>query len=224
MQIIEGAVIACAGLGSRLGMGMPKCMLELGGKTLLSHLIETLRPLVPQIHVVVGYREELIIEHCAQYHRDVVIIRNKNFRTTNTAHSILMGSVGMHGKVLYLDGDLFIDPKSLQKFVGKAALHPLLIGVTEAKSTQAVFVSTENSPHSLQVTAFHRNHSASLEWANIFCGSPNMLFEGSRYVYECIEPFLPAPAQEITLQEIDTPEDFELAKAWFDNLRMNKRI
>jgi len=216
MQVVEGAVIACAGLGSRLGMGMPKCMIELGGKTVLSRLIEDLRPLVPRIHVVVGYREELIVAHCAQHHRDVVIVRNPDFRMTNTAHSIRLGSMGMQSKVLYLDGDLIIDPTSLRNFVMRGAEVPLLIGVTRAKSSQAVFVTVPdtNIAQCMAVDAFQRDPATLWEWANVFVGSPALLKPGSRYVYECIEPFLPAAAQIIDLYEVDTPEDLEQAKAW----------
>ncbi|WP_423458063.1 NTP transferase domain-containing protein [Ottowia sp. VDI28] len=216
MQVIEGAVIACAGLGSRLGMGMPKCMIEVGGKTLLSRLIETLQPLVPRIHVVVGYREELIIEHCARHHREVIIARNPEFRTTNTAHSIRLGSTGMCSKVLYLDGDLIIEPSSLQSFVELAAKVPLLVGVTQAKSSQAVFVAThdEGGAPSKFVDNFQRTPATPWEWANVFAGSPNLLAEGMHYVYECIEPHLPVAAHVLNLHEIDTQEDLVQAKAW----------
>ncbi len=215
MQIVEGAVIACAGLGSRLGMGMPKCMIEIDGKTLLSRLVETLQPLVPRIHVVVGYREELIIEHCAQHHRDVVIVRNPEFRSTNTAHSIRLGSVGMRNKVLYLDGDLIIDPVSLHSFVQAAAEVPLLLGITRAKSSQAVFVSThDDGALPRTVDAFQREVATPWEWANVFAGVPVLLTEGTRYVYECIESHLPAAARVLDLHEVDTPEDLAQAKAW----------
>lgn len=215
MQNIEGAVIACAGLGSRLGMGMPKCMIEIENKTLLSRLIETLEPLVPRIHVVVGYREELIIEHCAQHHREVVIVRNPEYRSTNTAHSIHLGSVGMTGKVLYLDGDLIIDPSSLQHFLDAATKVPLLLGVTRAKSTQAVFVITPNgSTLPRTVNAFQRETATPWEWANVFAGNPALLKQGKRYVYECIEPYLPAAACMLELHEVDTPEDLAQAKEW----------
>ncbi|CBL46681.1 Conserved hypothetical protein [gamma proteobacterium HdN1] len=209
-------MIACAGLGSRLGMGMPKCMIEVDGKTLLSRLIETLQPLIPRIHVVVGYREELIIEHCSQHHRDVVIVRNPEFRTTNTAHSLRLGSVGMLRKVLYMDGDLIIEPASLENFVDTAVKIPLLIGVTRAKSSQAVFVSTREGDDALpeSVGAFQRDLATPWEWANVFAGSPDLLVEGTRYVYECIDPCLPAAARALNLHEVDTPEDLEQAKIW----------
>lgn len=219
MQIIEGAVIACAGFGSRLGMGMPKCMVEVGGRTLLSRLIEALQPLVPRIHVVVGYREELIIEHCAQYHPEVVVLRNAEYQTTNTAHSIRLGSAGMSNKVLYLDGDLIIEPASLQAFVDAALNVPLLIGVTLAKSSEAVFVSTQgNGVQPNLVDAFQRAPAMVWEWANVFVGSPRLLVEGTRYVYECIEPYLPVAAHVLNLYEVDTPEDLEQARAWTQTL------
>ena len=215
MQNIEGAVIACAGLGSRLGMGMPKCMIEIENKTLLSRLVETLQPLVPRIHVVVGYREELIIEHCAQHHREVVIVRNPEYRSTNTAHSIRLGSVGMIGKVLYLDGDLIIKPSSLQSFLDIATKVPLLLGVTGAKSSQAVFVATPNdSVLPSTICAFQREAPTPWEWANVFVGNPALLKQGTHYVYECIEPYLPAAACMLELHEVDTPEDLAQAKAW----------
>ncbi|MEG0184458.1 MAG: NTP transferase domain-containing protein, partial [Stenotrophomonas sp.] len=151
---------------------MPKCMIEIDGVTLLSRLIHALQPLVPRIHVVVGYREELIIDHCSRHHRDVVLVRNPEYRTTNTAHSIRMGSVGMQRRVLYLDGDLIIEPASLRAFVEAAATVPLLVGVTRAKSTQAVFVSTGVDGDDVvdRVSAFHRDPVTPWEWANIFAG------------------------------------------------------
>jgi choline kinase len=215
MYAIEGAVIACAGVGSRLGMGLPKCMIEVGGQTVLSRLIQSLRPRVKRIHVVVGYREELITEYCALHHRDVVIVRNTVFRQTNTAHSLMLGSIGFSRKVLYLDGDLIIETESLERFLDHAAKSELLVGVTRAKSSQAVFVTTNADVNgdSLEVSAFHRDPASKWEWANLFVAPPELLRPGDRYVYECIEPCLPAPAHQVNLFEIDTPEDLAEAKS-----------
>lgn len=215
MQVIEGAVIACAGLGSRLGMGMPKCMIEIDGKTLLSRLIEILEPLVARIHIVVGYREELIIDHCSQYHRNVIVVRNPEYRGTNTAHSIQLGSVGIKNKALYLDGDLIIDPSSLQAFIAEANKLPLLIGVTRAKSSEAVFVTTgKREQDKNTIYSFQRQPETQWEWANVFSSAPALLKEGGHFVYECIEPYLPTQVHELNLYEVDTPEDLQQAIIW----------
>ncbi|MNT19927.1 hypothetical protein D3C72_1552150 [compost metagenome] len=120
----------------------------------------------------------------------------------------------MQSRVLYLDGDLIIEPASLRAFVEAAAAVPLLVGVTRAKSAQAVFVSTIDGAEGVveQVFAFHRDPVTPWEWANIFAGPPDLLVAGTRYVYECIEPLLPAAARALDLFEVDTPEDLALAQ------------
>jgi choline kinase len=212
MQPVEGAVIACAGLGSRLGMGLPKCLIEVGGRTILSRLVESLLPRVPRIHVVIGYREEMIADYCARHYRDVVLVRNPDFRETNTAHSLMLGSAGFLHKVLYLDGDLLIDDASMDKFIQAATTVPLLVGVTRAKSSQAVYATVRvKDDDATEIEAFHRAPETPFEWANMFAGAPALLRPGLHYVYECLEPHLPAPARTIELFEIDTPEDLAQA-------------
>lgn len=193
-------------------MGLPKCMLDIGGTVLLSRLIRDLQPLVGRIHVVVGYREELIIEHCERHHRDVVLVRNPDFRDTNTSHSLMLGSVGFRRKVLYMDGDLVVRRESLAAFIKRGQSTDLLVGVTKAKSTEAVFVEATGDNREIgSVTQFQREPATPWEWGNLFIGRPDLLTYGSRYVYECIEPHLPAAAQEVDLFEVDTAEDLALA-------------
>lgn len=213
MQPIEGAVIACAGLGSRLGMGLPKCMIEIDGRTILSRLIRSLRPHVPRIHVVVGYREEIIEEYCARYYRDVVLVRNPDFRSTNTAHSLRLGSIGFRHKALYMDGDLLLSEKSLAGFLSHASEVPLLIGVTPAKTSEAVFAATREREDdgSLVLEGFDRAQPSRFEWANVFAGPPDIVSPGNGYVFESLAGHLPAAAHELQLFEVDTAADLTRA-------------
>lgn len=213
MQVVEGAVIACAGLGSRLGMGLPKCLIEVDGQTILSRLIESLQSHVNRIHVVIGYREELVADYCARHHRDVVLVRNPRFRDTNTAHSISLGSLGFNSKVLYMDGDLIISRKSLADFIRMAAEYTALIGVTQAKSENAVLAAiSTNASNNLAITAFGRSLDSEYEWANIFSGPPVQMDNAKGFVYEALEPLLPLPACLLELHEVDTPGDLLAAK------------
>ncbi len=175
MQPIEGAVIAAAGLGSRLGLGLPKCMLEIEGRTILSRLIAQLERHVQRVHVVVGYREDLVIDHCSRHHRQVILVRNPNFRTTNTARSMALGALGFSGKTLFLDGDLLISTGSLDSFMHEAANADILVGLTRQKSENGVRKDLESgAPDCATVHEFSRSQSHSLEWANIFSGSPSL--------------------------------------------------
>lgn len=220
MQIVEGAVIACAGLGSRLGMGLPKCLIEIDGKPIISRLIESLQPYMERIHLVIGYREEMVADYCARHHRNVVLVRNPKFRDTNTAYSISLGSIGFHSKVLYLDGDLIISKQSIAAFIERANQTPVLIGVTKAKSENAVLanISTLGNDQ-MTITEFGRDLKSEYEWANIFSGAPEHLTKSNTtngFVYQSLEPLLPLPACLLDLHEIDTPSDLQAAKQFME--------
>lgn len=212
MQPVENAVIATAGLGSRLGLGHPKCMLELGGVTLLTRMIRMLEPHVSRIHVVIGYREDMIIDHCARYHPKIVLVRNPEFRTTNTAQSLSLGARHMTGKCVFLDGDLVINPDSFGQFLYQAALSEILIGLCQPSTENAVFIDTEESANGLVVTGFTRENRTCFEWANVFAGPSTLMNSAENYVFEHLAKLLPLTGHILELAEIDTSSDMRLAE------------
>lgn len=214
MSVVSNAVIAAAGLGSRLGHGLPKCMLELQGRTILSRLINSLEGVVERIHVVVGYREELVINLCANLHRKVVIVRNPAYRTTNTVQSMALGAQGLEGQTLFLDGDLVIEPKSLYAFLADAQQHPMLAGIAPSQSENPVnVVLTDVEASGLtRITAFTRESVYPNEWANVVVGPARLLDNAAGYVYERLEEHLPLVCCSLNLREIDTVADLERAK------------
>jgi choline kinase len=217
MQNVEYAVIAAAGMGSRLGMGMPKALVSIEGKTLLSRLIETLELRIKTICVVVGYREDLIIDYCAQHHRNVIIARNPDFATTNTAASINIGSRLMKGKIIYLDADIVCDRASLIGFIDVAKNTELLVGVCRTHSENPVYVSVEDNlldKTTGTITGFSREKKSPYEWANIFVASNSFLKEASNFVFEEINKKLPCDCHLLNSHEIDTESDLQSARAF----------
>lgn len=212
MHTVENAVIAAAGLGSRLGLGKPKCMLEIGGTTLLTRMIRLLETHVSRIHVVIGYREELIIDHCSRYHPQVVLVRNPEFRTTNTGHSLALGASHLSGKCVFLDGDLVINPASLCAFLEHASLTDILVGICQPNTENAVFAEAEETAEGQTVMGFTREKTTPWEWANVFAG-PNTLMHGAdNYVFEHLAKRLPLPGHMLELAEIDTITDMREAE------------
>lgn len=209
MQPVEGAVIAAAGMGTRLGM--PKPMIEVVDKTILEQLVEQLRLHVKVIHVVVGYREEMIVEYCHRHFPEVVLVRNPDFRTTNTAQSLYLGARHLGGRVLYLDGDLILESSSLERFVVSAAEVPLQVGITEAKSENPVYVEVVESARGPVVASFSREVRSPLEWTNVFCGGRDVMSGATSYVFERLAQHLPLPARELCLAEVDTSADLTAA-------------
>ncbi|WP_374341240.1 NTP transferase domain-containing protein [Azonexus sp.] len=224
MEIIKNAVIAAAGVGSRLGHGIPKCMLEIGGKTLLTRLITTLDDLANEIIIVVGYRENLIIDHCKKHHPHVTIINNPAYLTTNTVQSMALGSQGLSGKTIFMDGDLVIKPESLYEFFKKSTKHTILAAISPSQSEYPVHVNLEcTNDHDNQffIKSFTRESGLPYEWANVVSGPPRMLDGASGYVYEKLEEYTPICATPLDLCEIDTESDLAIAKEFVQNLDQN---
>ena len=55
MQTAQSVVISCAGIGSRLGLGTTKALLEIEGRSLIAWQLDFFRD-VEDVRVVVGYQ------------------------------------------------------------------------------------------------------------------------------------------------------------------------
>jgi hypothetical protein len=200
-------------------------MLEIEGITILGRLIESLRPLVSRIHVVIGYREELVIDLCARSYRDVVLVRNPAFRSTNSAQSMALGGLACPGKTLYLDGDLLIAAASLRAFVERAARHPILMAIAPTRSENAVCVRARASARADEwlVDGFTREERLDWEWANVFAGPAGIVDGPEQYVFEQLAHHVPITACELDLREVDTAADLDLARAFAKEMRAPPR-
>ncbi|WP_263598380.1 NTP transferase domain-containing protein [Luteimonas colneyensis] len=202
-------------------------MLEIGGRTLLSRMIDSLTPHVRRIHVVVGYREDLVINLCSNLHRNVVIVRNPDFRSTNTVQSMASGARGLSGKTIFLDGDLIIDPSSLGDFARMAAEHDTVAAIALSRSENAVNVDLSAPPGAEETTfisGFTREADRLYEWANVVSGDSRLLDHGSGYVYEELEKLTPLCASLLELREIDTPRDLEMAEKFAKHLDAGNQL
>jgi choline kinase len=187
-------------------------MIEVGKQKILTRLVTLLERYVETIHLVVGYREEMVMEYCAGHHRNVVIVRNPDYHTTNTAYSFALGARHLKGKVLYMDGDLLVSPADMGAFLDEAERHDVLIGLTQPKSEQAVFASASPSGGGLTVTGFSRTERSTFEWANIVTGPADLMASADGYVFEQLARTLPLPGAMLRLAEVDTAADLEAAE------------
>lgn len=106
-------VLLSAGKGTRLGKNMPKAAVEVNGKSLIIHQLETLIEQIPEakIHVVLGYKAELV-ENIVENHfggtpNNVELLYNHSYDTfgimTSAEVPLLLEPMF---NVLRLDGDL----------------------------------------------------------------------------------------------------------------------
>jgi choline kinase len=127
------AVILAAGVASRLRPltdERPKCLLEVGGRTLLQRTFDALMAAGIRDYVVVtGYRGEMIREFLTDHYdimpvsflpsedrATVCFVNNPDYATTNNIYSLWLTRPYVSGMdFLLLDSDILFDPKVVEK-------------------------------------------------------------------------------------------------------------
>lgn len=108
------AVILAAGVGSRLQSlsgGKPKCLVELGGRPLILHQLETLADHgVGPVLVVIGYKADEVKQVVGQ-RADTII--NERYESTNSLYSLRLAREWVKGPFVLLNSDLFFHPDIL---------------------------------------------------------------------------------------------------------------
>ncbi len=200
-------IISCAGMGTRLGLDMPKCLVEVDGKSLIEMQLEELQD-VEDIRVVVGYKKEEVIEKIKELNPNVKIYVNDNYMNTGTAGSFWSAIDGTEKDfVMAIDGDLIINPVDMRHLVES---NEEFICGEEVNTEDPVLVTLDENNN---VIKFSRE-SGSFEWAGVAQVKKENLIKGDRHIYQILEPLLPLQFKQIRAKEIDTPSDLESAKEW----------
>jgi len=112
------AFILAAGVGSRLvrvAQNRPKCLLTVGGRTLISRMLDLLESRgIEDITVITGYRADLVRREVADRAR---LVHNPFFHTTNSIASLWFAREHLEGDALITNGDLFFEPGMLDELL-----------------------------------------------------------------------------------------------------------
>ena len=219
MQTVKNVVIAVAGMGTRLGMGKPKCLIEINGTTLLEYQLALLKD-VENVFLVVGFLEEDVISFAQKIRRDIIFVRNANFQHTKTLGSFYLAAKIIDGAAIFMDGDMIIEPKSFAEFLTASAKindENLLVAVSKRISDDPVYCDIEQREQNLILREFSYEKVSGYEWANIVYMPTKFMKNGSCHTFEHLQNFLPATAKVIDRLEIDTPEDLIYAEKFLKN-------
>lgn len=209
---IQHAVIAAAGMGTRLHRNMPKVLAEINGRRIVSYQMELLKE-IPNVRIVVGYQADEVIQIVKEIRSDVEFVRNENYASTNTLQSYYLGCKDLQEPFLLMDGDVIPQKDSLEAFL-REANGGNLIGISEVNTEDAVFVHLDQN-HCIR--CFSREEKSLYEWSNIAVVHPKLLAYENTYVYEQLEKFLPLPAKCVVRLEVDTPSDIQYAESILAN-------
>ncbi len=201
-------IISCAGMGTRLGIGATKALVNIDGKPLIIHQLEQLKD-YDDIRVVVGYQAEKVIEVVKNYRDDISFAFNYDYKTTGTAASFSKGMVGAREYAVAFDGDLLVNPDDLNAFLSQ---EEECIGGCEPTTDNPVLMTIEDG----KVVEFSREHGQ-LEWTGLAKMKTERLTPGDKHVYMMFEPLMPIKVMKIRTKEIDTQNDYEHAVKWVLN-------
>ena len=204
MSTVDHAVISAAGMGTRLGMNLPKCLVEIEGRALIDYQLDALAD-IENVRVVVGFMETEVIRHVAAVRSDVVFVRNPHYHSTSNTRSLFLGSRGIGKPFLSIDGDLIFSENTVRTVLASYDGAASVVGITERASTEAVGADVNSETG--QVVAFGGS-SSDYEWSGIalFSGI-DVPDDDDGYVYRILERHLPLPAVRVESLEVDTPDD-----------------
>ena len=115
-------VILAAGMARRLRPltdTMPKCLLEVGGRTLLERTVDAMRQAgISEFVVVTGYRGDMIRDFLVslshQGHLVFRFLHNADYEHNNNIYSLWMAGEVVRGKdFLLMDSDILCDPAAV---------------------------------------------------------------------------------------------------------------
>jgi choline kinase len=125
---VTRAIILAAGVGSRLRPltdERPKCLLEVGGRTIIDYQIGALRRFgISDVVVVVGYRGDQIRRHldaAARY------IDNDRYAETNSLYSLWLARHEIEPGALILNSDVLALPALFDRLLRSPAPDGILV-------------------------------------------------------------------------------------------------
>ena len=128
------ALMLAAGMGKRLGAytnNQTKCMVKVGGKTLLEHAADALREAgVKKFVIVVGYEGEKLMAFAREKLRDFQLefIVNEDYASTNNIYSLYMAREQLASDdTILLESDLIYEPRLIRLLMEDS--HPNVVAV-----------------------------------------------------------------------------------------------
>lgn len=120
----------------------PKPLIEVCGKPILQHVVESLPPEIDELILVVGYLQEQIHELCGIEYlgKKVAYCEQKDF-AGGTGEALMCAKALVHGKFLFMYADDIHGSAALKEAV--ACDHAILSAYSDAPENFGVLVSNE---------------------------------------------------------------------------------
>ncbi len=119
------AIILAGGQATRLRPithNLPKCLLVIGGKTILDFQIEALhKNKVNDVIIVTGFKADMLKTHVQKHYphpqTKFTFVHNNLYETTRAAYGLWVARDHLDDTVIYLNADLLCDPQILEMVI-----------------------------------------------------------------------------------------------------------
>lgn len=210
MQTAKSIVISCAGIGSRLGLGTTKALIDIHGKSLIRWQLEMFQN-IADIRIVVGFEASKVIEEVRKYRPDAIFVFNHEYFSTKTGFSYYLGARDANEYVVEYDGDLLVHPEDMEKLLYTSGEW---IAYSDKISEDAIYVDVDTNGY---VSRFSKIE-ADFEWTGPCCLKQEHIKPHIGNVYNQLEPYLPMKGIRIRACDIDTYSDYqnvlEIVRRW----------
>ena len=231
------AVILAAGMARRLRPltdHCPKCLLEVGGRTLLGRTVDAIHAAgISRIVIVTGYRADMIRSYIARHYPggDFSFVDNPDYDTTNNIYSLWLARQHADGReFLLLDSDILLDPRLVERVA--ATRVPSLAANAHELGDEEMKVITDASGHVVEIsktcsTARAMGESVGVEhimpqYSTELYRELEAMTQGEglcdvfyELAFERLIPrgltFLAIDTTDLMSMELDTPDDFRAA-------------
>lgn len=206
----KSVVISCAGIGSRLGLGLTKALVQINGGSLISWQLKLFKE-VEDLRLVIGFQGSEIIEEVRKYRDDVIFCYNHRYFETKTGASYYLGARHANHESLEWDGDLLVHPDDVKMLLQTPGEY-ICYGDITSEDTVCVHVNEKG-----EVLDFSRD-GGDYEWTGPACMDKKHLTYCSQNVFNMFEPLCPMRGIKVRAYDIDTYNDYirvsEITKDW----------
>lgn len=140
------AILLAAGTGRRLQRPFPKCLVDIGGMTLLSRMLRALAAVeVVEAWIVVGYRHDLItaeLDRCPSP-LPVVCVNNEAY-LRGSVRSLWAARQVLNSEVLVMDADVLFPVHLLHRLVQSAHHNCVLADPRSAFTGEEMMLTIQN--------------------------------------------------------------------------------
>jgi choline kinase len=220
-------VILAAGIGSRLGHGMPKSMIQLSDQTtVLDQQLHNFNNIIDihDIIITVGYKKEVIMER----YPNLMYVYNRAFSITNTCKSLLCALNKIkHDDVIFINGDIVFTPRVAEK-IGKSQCTSFMVNTASTDDEEVKYTLT-NDGHICELSKQVQNAAGEAVGIN-FISKHDLdivkreleAIDDMDYFEKAFENLIkkrslkicPILIGEEFVREIDFPEDLEAVKQY----------